>query len=95
MFKAATLICRKPNGKLVSVVSDSLDPLLAQAKEARASGLLDGVQVAEGVVLANWRRDPAYVFRAEKPESEEDKKAKAKAEKAKAKAEKADAVEVK
>ena len=63
MFKAAPLICRKPDGSLASAVDCSLDPLLEIAKAARVSGLLDGVSVVEGVVLANWRRDPAYVFK--------------------------------
>ena len=63
MFKAATLICRKPDGSLASAVGSSLDPLLELAKVARVSGLLDGVTVVEGVVLANWRRDPAYMFK--------------------------------
>jgi hypothetical protein len=62
MFKAACLICKKPDGTLASVIGESLDPLLAQAKKANTTGLLDGVPVDSGVVMANWRRDVAFQF---------------------------------
>ena len=74
MFKAATLICRTPDGSLVSQVGGSLDPLLETAKEARVSGLLDGAPVCEGVVLANWRNAICYSFKVDQSVQEACKK---------------------
>jgi hypothetical protein len=63
MFKAATLICRTPDGSLISQADASVEPLLETAKASRVSGTLDGVPIAEGVVMANWRNAICYAFK--------------------------------
>lgn len=62
-MKAACLIARMLDGSMVGIPSETLDPLLLTAKEARATGLLNGAPVLEGSVLANWRLAEAYKFR--------------------------------
>ena len=63
MTKLAVIIAKRPNGSLVSVPCESLDPLLKAAKAARVTGKLDGNPVAEGVVLATWKHGVVFKFR--------------------------------
>jgi len=53
-MKAAVLIARLKDGKLVAKAAESLVPLLALAKKGRETGNLDGNEVTAGTVLASW-----------------------------------------
>ena len=96
-MKAAALICRLADGKMVSVGAKSLNPLIKKAKEVRESGKLDGKAVDRGIVVCSWRPAPAMKFavkryhavkEARAKAAEEAKKAREAEAKAKAKAEK-------
>ena len=63
MIKAATLICRKSDGSLVSRVGPSADALTDEAKAARVSGALAGAAITEGVVIATWKSGIVYKFK--------------------------------
>lgn len=66
-MKAAALIYMASDGTLGAIASQTLDPLLAQAKAARVSGKIGKTTITGGVVLANWRTAAPYSFVAEKP----------------------------
>ena len=65
-MKAAALICRTKDGGLVPLVSDSVVPLIALAKAARASGEVESggqrVAVVRGVVLSSNAMGPVFQF---------------------------------
>jgi hypothetical protein len=62
-MKAASLVARMIDDSMVALPADGLDALLLTAKEARNTGLLNGVPVLEGVVMANWKNAVVYDFR--------------------------------
>lgn len=65
-MKAAALICRTKDGGLVPLVSDSVVPLIALAKAARASGEVESggqlVKIVRGVVLSSNAMGPVFQF---------------------------------
>jgi hypothetical protein len=65
---AAALIYKTASGKLESILSENLDPLIDVAKRARVEGRIGKTKIERGVVLASWRNVPAYRFICQPPE---------------------------
>ena len=68
MSKYACLVIEAEDGTLESLAGSSSVPLIALAKQIRATGRHGKALVVGGVVLTSWTIGPVYSFRVSKPQ---------------------------
>jgi hypothetical protein len=65
LMKVASLVFMAVDGSVGSIAGQNLDPLMAIAKKARITGLIEKTPITEGVVMCNWKALPPYQFKVE------------------------------